>query len=595
MIELAFPMNVKVSLHDLKEEVSLIRKAHPKLKNDDAFVLWFLRAFLADSEEQALKALTGATGDKSIDAILIDERSRQAHLLQGKFRQSGDSTEKRSDVLALADLSNYPWEQKGVLEAFYSKLDPLVREKFEELVKRVRSGAYQFRLYYVTTGKCSKTISNEAKERASSAEGPVELFVFDSRDILTIFKDYLEGVAPAVPILMLPLASEGPIQNEGAVHRFDPRKGIESWVFTMSAKDVGEMYAKAGIRLFARNIRGYLGNTEINEAMAQTIGSDEADNFWYYNNGVTIVCDDVKREQHEGKDVMRVDKPQVINGQQTTRVLNEALPTRGSVLIRIIKIPRHPGDDEEYDSLVNSIVRATNWQNYITPSDLVSNDYIQVFIERSLRKLGYQYIRKRMTKSEAKRLIGGEWMFQIDKREMAQAVGACEFDPVIVRKGKEGLFEDPYYKSIFSSRSVSYYLPRYWLMRQVQYMARGKPQRAYGKWLVLNFAWELLSSYIESGEAERKFRNSCENYYSNEILTPLHRALDDIFKAALVFFRSERGKGEEAKDISTFFLLTKLDQKFKEFWTSSKNPYRRKVELHIEKFHKALEKFEITE
>jgi len=424
------------------------------------------------------------------------------------------------------------------------------------------------------------------------AKGPVEFFVYDLRDVLTILKDYLEGIAPAVPTLFLPLASEGPILNEGAVRRYDQTTKIESWVFTMSANDVGDIHAKAGIRLFARNIRGFLGNTEFNEAMAKT-ACEEPDNFWYYNNGVTIVCDDVKREQYEGKDVMRVIRPQVINGQQTTRVLHEKSPTKGSVLVRIIKIPRHPGDDEEYDNLVNSIVRATNWQNYIKLSDLVLNDYIQVFIERSLRKLRYQYIRKRMKKSEAKRLLGGEPMFQIDKVEMAQAVAACEFDPVIVPKGKEGLFEDPLYKRIFSSREMSYYLSRYWLMRQVQNVARGKPERAYAKWLVLKFAWQLVSRYIETRQGATKFRHICESDHYNNILVPLHLALDKIFKAVRIFFMLQRGKGEEAKDISTFFLLTKLDLRFREFWKSSKNRHREKVEVHIEKFRKALEKFEI--
>jgi hypothetical protein len=593
LIELVSITNVKVSLNDLKDEVNLIRKTHPKLKDDAAFVLWFLRAFLADSEDQALKALTGATGDKSIDAILIDERSRQVHLVQGKFRQS-DHTEKRSDILIFADLSNYPWEDKRVLHAFYSKIDPLVRERFEELLKRVHSDKYELRLYYVTTGRCSKTIVDEAKVRVQQAKGPVALSIFDFRDVLTILKDYLEGVAPAVPTLLLPLASEGPIQDGGAVRRYDPRKGIESWVFTMSAKDVGDMYAKAGIRLFARNIRGYLGITEINDAMIKT-ASEEPDNFWYYNNGVTIVCDDVMREQYEGKDVMRVIRPQVINGQQTTRVLHKVSPTKGSVLVRVIKIPRHAGDDEEYDNLVNSIVRATNWQNNIKLSDLVSNDYIQVYIERSLRKLRYQYIRKRMTKSEAKRLLGGEPIFHFDKVEMAQAVAACEFDPVTVRKGKEGLFEDTLYKSIFGSREMSYYLSRYWLMRRVQNIARGKPERAYAKWLVLKFAWQLVSRYIETGQGATKFRHICENDYHNNILVPLNLALDKIFKAVHIFFRLERGKGEEAKDISTFFLLAKLDTKFGEFWKSSKNPHREKVEVHIKKFRKALEKFEIPE
>lgn len=294
-------MKVKVSIKEIKDEVNQIRKAYPRLRDDSAFVLWFLRAFLADSEDAALKALTGDTSDKNIDAILIDERAKQVHLVQGKFHHSlRDFSEKRNDVLAFADLGILPWKSKETLNVFYSELDPLVRQKFEELVKYVRQNKYELRLFYVTTGRCSNTIRNEAVERVRQAERPVEITIFDADQVVTIFEDYLEGVAPAVPTLSLRIASEGSIQTEGVIHRFDSEKQIESWVFSMSAKDVGEMYTKAGIRLFARNVRGYLGSNDINEAMADTIRK-EPRNFWYYNNGVTIVCDEAKREIQGGR------------------------------------------------------------------------------------------------------------------------------------------------------------------------------------------------------------------------------------------------------------------------------------------------------
>jgi hypothetical protein len=364
----------------------------------------------------------------------------------------------------------------------------------------------------------------------------------------------------------------------------------------MSAKDVGEMFKNAGIRLFARNIRGYLGQSnEINEAMAKT-ARDEPHNFWYYNNGVTIVCDNAKREIQGGQDVLRVERPQVINGQQTTRTLHDNPSTRASLLVRVVKIPRNPGDEDEYDDLVSSIVRATNWQNAIKPSDLISNDHIQVFLEREMRKRGYQYIRKRMTKSEAKTLFGNQWYYQIKKDEMAQAIAACEFDPALVRKGKEGLFDERYYRSLFGSRSISFYLSRYWLMRQVQLAAQGYPERAYAKWLSLHFTWGKISHYIGSGEGEKRFRYVCEHSRPSSMEIPvweLYRALVGIFKAALAFYRLKRGKGEEAKDVSTFFQLTKLNQAFDSFWSSVKNLHRNEVEYRLRKFGIALNKVEI--
>ncbi len=99
-------MKVKVSIREIKDEIDQIRRNYPKLKDDSAFVRWFLHAYLADSEETARKALTGGTGDKSVDAILMDERARQVNLIQGKFHHSlGEFSEKRNDVLALVSPS----------------------------------------------------------------------------------------------------------------------------------------------------------------------------------------------------------------------------------------------------------------------------------------------------------------------------------------------------------------------------------------------------------------------------------------------------------------------------------------------------------
>lgn len=94
--------------------------------------------------------------------------------------------------------------------------------------------------------------------------------------------------------------------------------------------------------------------------------------FWYFNNGVTIVCDRAERKAQGGQDFLHVDRPQVINGQQITRTLQKARSEHASVLVRVISVSRDPDDDRNTKELVSQIVRATNWQNAITPSDLIS-------------------------------------------------------------------------------------------------------------------------------------------------------------------------------------------------------------------------------
>lgn len=574
----------------LKDEIKQIRQQYGGLKDDSGFVLWFLRAYLADADDGAVEALTGESSDKGIDAIFMDHHTKQASIVQGKYRQNiGKHHEGRCDVLALADLASLMWAGNASKRDFLQGATLRVRAMLNDLFRCVTKRGYSLKLYYVTTGTCSKRLQEEARERTRQTSGDTEFIMFDAPLVKAVFKDYLEGVAPAIPSLVLKIGGEASVQTEGNVHRFDPKDKIESWVFTMRARDVGEMFDRAGVRLFARNIRGYLGDTEINKAIATTVNT-EPHNFWYYNNGITIVCDRAKKEQHRGEDVLKVDRPQVINGQQTVRTLSESESDRASVLVKVIQLPREALTDDDYDDLVRKIVKATNWQNSIKPSDLVSNDKLQVFLEREMRRVGYHYLRKRQTKREARALYRGLAFRSIKKDEIAQGVAACLFDPAVVRKGKEGLFEEGYYRVIFGSHDLSFYLAPYWLMRRVKYAARGKPRRAYAKWLVLNFAWANMQGLLGTGEPELRFRMACEQQ-AEDILTPLNRAIDGIFKAVDSFYRAERGHGEEAKDESTFFQAAKLDEAFTKFWNSGKNIHKQKFAAALKELQVALKEF----
>jgi len=138
----------------------------------------------------------------------------------------------------------------------------------------------------------------------------------------------------------------------------------------MGGTEVGNLFNDKGVRLFARNIRGYLGNTDINRVMKDTI-EKESEHFWYYNNGITIVCDQAKQIKNTGSNVIKVRNAQIINGQQTTRTLALCGKNNAEVLIKLIEIPRDDeSNSQKYKHLVSEIVSATNWQNAISQSDL---------------------------------------------------------------------------------------------------------------------------------------------------------------------------------------------------------------------------------
>ena len=558
---------------DLARELADIRERFPVLQADQLFVAWFLRAFLTEGEQDAVNSLTGGSGDKGVDAVHVDDQARAVSIVQGKYRASG-KRENRSDIVAFAQLANELTAPSKDYARFARDLSADVNAHLAKARQRVTEREYALNLYFVTLGKVGPLQVKEAARIVSAANLESSIDIIDGRRVKLMLSDYLDGVAPPVPTLDLEMEAGNGVEITGAYHRYDAHTDIESWVFSMTAGAIGDLYERASNRLFARNIRGFLGSNEINRGMAATLAKTPQ-YFWYFNNGITLVCDHAEQIASHGRSVLRVSNPQIINGQQTTRVLASQARTasKASVSVRVVRIPRgETYGAERFDLLVTKIVAATNWQNAIRPSDLMSNDRRQIEIDRLVRKLGYYYIRKRQTKGEARRAAGSRQFLLIKKDEFAQAVASCDLDPADVRAGKERLFEERFYGKVFPTADPTYYLTRYWLMRIVGYAARGFPQRAYAKWLVLNFLWSKLAPALTTRTAKMAFIEMCER--NDRSLGHAVRAADVVSSAALAFYRQRRGKGPRAIDVSRFFARRSLPEQFGTFWKGPANRFR---------------------
>jgi hypothetical protein len=168
-------------------------------------------------------------------------------------------------------------------------------------------------MLYATLGRCSSALRDEGDRIVAKADASASFMLFDGKRILVLLADYLDGVAPPIPSLDLEIESGHGIRTAGVFNRYDSKTDIESWVFSMTGGAVASLFGAAGTRLFARNVRGFLGSTEINKGMEATL-AEEPEYFWYYNNGITIVCDDAKQESARGRNILRVTNPQIING-----------------------------------------------------------------------------------------------------------------------------------------------------------------------------------------------------------------------------------------------------------------------------------------
>jgi hypothetical protein len=175
----------------------------------------------------------------------------------------------------------------------------------------------------------------------------------------------------------------------------------------------------------------------------------------------------------------------------------------------------------------------------------------------------------------------------VTKEELAQAVAACELDPVVVRsEGKEGLFEEQYYAKIFPTSDPLFYLMRYRLMREVRNASAGYPERAYAKWLILHYVWSRIAPTLRTRSMMMRFLHACEGDLAP--LRPLWEANNTAFRAALSLFRQERGRGERAADVSTFFKRKNLLPEFERYLRLGGKNFRRTFDRRWERFEALL-------
>ncbi|MEO1559492.1 MAG: AIPR family protein, partial [Cyanobacteria bacterium J06632_19] len=62
----------------------------------------------------------------------------------------------------------------------------------------------------------------------------------------------------------------------------------------INAFEVGEWWLENKNKLFAKNIRDFLGGSEVNSEITKTI-ENEPELFWYFNNGITVLCKDITK------------------------------------------------------------------------------------------------------------------------------------------------------------------------------------------------------------------------------------------------------------------------------------------------------------
>ncbi|MFR3431502.1 MAG: AIPR family protein [Holdemanella porci] len=66
---------------------------------------------------------------------------------------------------------------------------------------------------------------------------------------------------------------------------------------------------------FEANVRDYQGRNSVNSSIADTLEGSGNEDFWWLNNGVTILSTDIKLINNKS---LQVVNPEIVNGLQTS-------------------------------------------------------------------------------------------------------------------------------------------------------------------------------------------------------------------------------------------------------------------------------------
>lgn len=169
-----------------------------------------------------------------------------------------------------------------------------------------------------------------------------------------------------------PIKLEIPLSEWGQI-----REPFMAFYGQINAEFIANLWNMYENRLFANNLRKFMRDTDVNESIKETL-VDCPEKFWYFNNGITILCKRIKKTPLHGSDrkigSFICEDLSVVNGAQTvgsigaTYATNPESVKQAQVLIRLISLEDCP------EGLDTEITRATNTQNRIEPRDFASLD-----------------------------------------------------------------------------------------------------------------------------------------------------------------------------------------------------------------------------
>ncbi|MCK9988332.1 MAG: hypothetical protein AzoDbin1_04804 [Azoarcus sp.] len=408
-----------------------------------------LRYQIDDLHSVAAEAITDGSDDKKCDILHIDIDEQVAVIAQcyrsSKTRNSAPANKACDLNTAIAWLLQRPLRD--------------VPERLRDVARELRDGIEDetitdLQVWYVHNLPESHNVQDElhtvegtAKTAISAIRNGSKVSV-SAREVGTEtlevwYSDTLSPILVSDPF-EIPVESAFEISGEH----------WKACVTAIPARFLGRVYRKYKAKIFSANVRDYLGSrrsdANINNGIKRS-AEDSPDEFWVYNNGVTILVNSYELTKNP-KPTLKISGLSIVNGAQTTGAIG-SLKKVPSEAVRVPARFVQTSDSE----LVRNVIQFNNSQNKIAASDFRSTDRFQ-------KKLKEQVSRIPDAEYEGGRRGGHSDIIKRSKRllpsyTVGQALAAFHGDPVIAYNQKSNIWiSDRLYSKYFNEDTTGAHL-----------------------------------------------------------------------------------------------------------------------------------------
>ncbi len=396
-----------------------------------AYAAYSLQVIADVSEEVAANSITDGVNDNGIDAILFDKTTKILWIVQSKWKKKGIGEPESGDTLKFCS------GIKKIIEDDFESFNDKIKNKQNDIEDALNDYTVKIRIILAYTG--GDDLSTHNKDAINCLiqeinEDSDELMSFETFTLSKAHKA-LAGLVDGQPI-----NTEMVINSYGKMD--EPYKVIYGYVNGTAFAQLWDTFKS---KLFNENIRGFLGDSMVNDDVQATI-IDCPENFYYYNNGITILCDSFIKKplMQQNAGTFDIKNLKIVNGAQTVGSIgkiykvNSAAVERIWVTVKLISLENCPSDFGE------NVTRKTNTQNKIEKRDFVSLDYLQDKLKTEFALLGVNYHIKRSNDLET-----DEMSCSVDELMIAVACSLSNIDYAVIAKREVGLLwndtkQEPY-------------------------------------------------------------------------------------------------------------------------------------------------------